>query len=29
LALPRYVGNDGNFQVFEVSALQRDLVAMN
>ena len=29
LALPRPVGNDGNFQVFEVSALQRELVAMN
>lgn len=29
LALPRHVGNDGNFQVFEVSALQRELVAMN
>jgi hypothetical protein len=29
LALPRHVGNDGNFQVLEVSALQRELVAMN
>jgi hypothetical protein len=29
LGAARYVGNDGNFQVLEVSALQRELVAMN
>jgi hypothetical protein len=27
--LPRQVGTDGNFQVFEVSAQQRELVARN